>query len=162
MAVRGKLTVVDKDLGYKKWVAEMKKVAKNKPHVQLGVFGGDKDGEPSELLIIALTHEFGSEKKGIPSRSWLRGGIDAYEAQWQVLRLNLVRAVDAGKLTVEQALHILGQQAVADIKTHIRARIPPPLKPATIARKGSDLPLVDSGQFINSITYRVVMGGKRG
>ena len=155
MAVRAKLTVVDRDLGYKKWIREMKNVAKNSPGLWVGVFGDPNGRGDEELLTIALVHEFGSPKMNVPARSWLRASFDKYEKQWMALLLRLLKLVDKGKLTLRNAVELVGQQMVADIRRHIRSGIPPPLKPATIARKGSTLPLVDSGRFINSITYQV-------
>jgi len=146
--MKAKLTLVDKDRGYEKIVRELKRVAKGSPYIRLGVIGG------GEVALIALVHEFGSEKRSIPERSWLRSAIDRHRG-WSALREKLLKAVFEGKLSAEQALGLLGQQAVADIRAGIVAGIPPPLSPKTIAAKGSDKTLIDSGRFFGSISYQV-------
>ena len=67
-------------------------------------------------------------------------------------------AVLAGKRTEEQAAARLELAFEADVKQRIRSHIPPPLKPATIDRKGSSLALVDTSQLLNSIRAVVKRG----
>jgi hypothetical protein len=56
----------------------------------------------------------------------------------------------------------LGQQMVSDVNQTVRsgAGVPPPLKPATIARKGSSRPLVDTGRLLSAITWVVTLAGR--
>ncbi|EOX4654200.1 hypothetical protein ACEV6X_25855, partial [Escherichia coli] len=50
---------------------------------------------------------------------------------------------------------ILGTTIVNDIKESIRAFESPPLSPITIARKGFDKPLIDTGDMQKSVSYEV-------
>lgn len=58
-------------------------------------------------------------------------------------------------LSADAILTRVGERAVEAVKERIRNRIPPPNRPSTIARKGSDIPLIDTETLINSIEYKV-------
>lgn len=99
---------------------------------------------------IAEQHELGL---GVPERSWLRAWVDAHEAMIRTDAGKAMRRVLEGKLTREQALEILAlkwqgaiQQWIAD------GRVQPPLSQTTIDRKGSSVPLIDTGQLRSAIT----------
>lgn len=99
---------------------------------------------------IAERHELGL---GVPERSWLRAWVDAHEGMIRADAGKAMRRVLEGKLTREQALEILAlkwqgaiQQWIAD------GRVQPPLSQVTIDRKGSSVPLIDTGQLRSAIT----------
>ena len=135
--------------GVLKRVSEMKRGT-----VRVGVMGDAGDENGVSLAEIAAFHEFGTST--IPERSFLRSTFYGHAAEG--LRLmceKLSKAIIEGKLDEPRALGLLGTWAVAEVKRTIRASIAPELAAATIAAKGSSLPLVDTGQLINSITYVV-------
>lgn len=101
-------------------------------------------------VMVAAVHEFGSEDGTIPERSYLRSTVK--EQNNKYLRL-FSKVVNKGiRERREPEFAKVGEQAVTDVKRKIRSRIPPALKAATIARKGSSSPLIDTGQLIGSIT----------
>lgn len=102
---------------------------------------------------IAAIHEFGSPKNGIPERSFIRAWADANEERIKKMILIMAQSIASGKRTRNQALEVLGLKWVAEVQQRIAANIPPALKPATIARKGSDVALIDTGQLRSAITY---------
>jgi hypothetical protein len=119
------------------------------------------DGEMT-LAEIAAIHEFGAPRANIPRRSFLLDtfqegeGLDAL----QKFLTRIARGILNNQLTVDQALGQLGVWAVSQVKRRIKEHIPPPLKPATIRRKTvdgkeGDVPLVDTAQLLNAITYEV-------
>ena len=55
----------------------------------------------------------------------------------------------------EQALGQLGEMTKGDVQTEIRSGDFAPLKPATIKRKGSSRPLIDTGQMVQSIAWEL-------
>lgn len=122
--------------------------------VKVGVLSRDfdaatKDGKTS-VGLIATVHEFGL---GVPRRSWLRDWFDGSRARAQSAMVTLLQK---NPTNVERAFEQLGLWAVGQIQQRIARRIPPPNSDATIARKGSDVPLIDTGQLRSSITYQVV------
>ena len=125
--------------------------------VKVGVPGDAKESETSEsLAMIARVHEFGNPARGIPERSFLRGSILFNRKKYvNAAKVLSKRALD-GRATADQVYGTLGQLASGDVKEYIRNADFPALKPATIRRKGSSKPLIDTGQLRQSITYIVV------
>lgn len=124
----------------------------DRAHVEVGVFG-EKDGY--DIAQRAAAHEFGTET--IPERSFIRRTFIEKEQELIELQAKLCKGIVTDRMDVRKALGILGQWASTEIKKTVTEgpHIPPPLKPATIAAKGSDRPLVDTGQMINAVTYKV-------
>jgi hypothetical protein len=115
--------------------------------------GNEENG--TAVAMVAAVHEYGSPKQGIPERPFLRVSIQRNREKYVRLnRINLVRVV-RGELTVEEALGQLGAMAAGDVQETIRAGNFAPLKPATVKRKGSSAPLIDSGQLIQSIQWEL-------
>lgn len=140
---------------------------KGKPHVKMGfpIEEFSKDHEKSSLTVgeIAVIHEFGSSDGRVPERSFIRATYDEKHPEWRLLTDSLKKRVVAGKLTVKQALEQIGMRQVADTRSKVADRIPPPLAPETIKRKTvdgkiGDVPLINTGQMINqTLTHKVVM-----
>lgn len=149
----------------KAWIALKKRlrtIGQTGAHVKVGVLGeAVHDGpKPISMVELAAVHEFGSPSIGVPERSFIRAGLkDDRDGMVRLLN-DAARGIVAGTMSVETGLGRLGLWAQNAIKRKITGGdIPPPLKPRTIARKGSSKPLVDTGQLVNSITFEVVMAG---
>jgi hypothetical protein len=134
--------------------------------VTIGIHGDgtarEEDGESNPE--IGARHEYGI---GVPERSFLRPSVQ--DGSLQDAAEDAVADVATGKRRARVAAERVGIKAVADIKTRIQAGIAPPLSEATVAsrkKKGAHggglasladatTPLVDTGQLIQSIQYRV-------
>lgn len=104
---------------------------------------------------VGAAHEYGTEN--IPQRSFIGQAMRRRVKEFRALAARLLQMVIYKRATAEQALGLLGAWAVGAIKTTItRDGTFAPLAPATIARKGSSKPLIDTGQLIGSITWIVV------
>lgn len=121
--------------------------------------GGPDDGTP--LVLIGAVHEFGSEDRGIPERSFLRTGVRSQQDDMiRLNRINLVKVI-RGMMPVSVALRQLGAFAQRSVQLMIRNGKFVPLKQATIDRKGSSKPLIDKGQMVQAVTFTVEQkGGK--
>jgi hypothetical protein len=118
--------------------------------------GGFKSSAPNVSLVeVAHFHEYGVPSRNIPERSFLRATIRKNHSEYKKFLEKAVTQIYLGKLTVKQSLALLGEKAVSNIRTRIIKHIPPPLQPETIWRKQSTTPLIDTGQLLNSITYKV-------
>ncbi|MGH2612652.1 MAG: hypothetical protein ACRDFB_06330, partial [Rhabdochlamydiaceae bacterium] len=62
-----------------------------------------------------------------------------------------------GKSTTERSLGLIGQLMTKLIVQKIRAIVSPPNSPRTIAIKKSSKPLIDFGQMVQSVRYKVVL-----
>lgn len=122
-------------------------------------FAEDGALEPGRALTVAEVgafHEFGL---GVPQRSFIRAWFDeSVEKNRELLRSQLALVV-AGKLPLETALERVALKCEADVKRRIRNRIPPPLAPETVRRKGSSVPLIDTGQLRASIRGKASVEG---
>ena len=107
------------------------------------------------LAMVAAVHEFGSPEQGIPERSFLRGGIRRAAPKLNAVNIDSLRKVLLGKMTIEQAIEKLGVVAAGEVKREFVVGTFAPNKPATIKRKGSSRPLIDTGSLRQSITYVV-------
>lgn len=138
-----------------KWRKIIKQVAVMKrATVRVGIMGDAGDEKGVSLAEIAAYHEFGTAT--IPERSFLRSTFYGHAADGLAkMCATLSKAILEGKMDETRALGLLGLWAVSEVRKTIRAGIEPELAPATIAAKGSSLPLVDTGQLINSITWVV-------
>lgn len=118
------------------------------------------EGEEIRLAHLAAVHEFGTlihhpngAEIPIPERSFLRAGIRRNKEKYKRLnRANLLKVLK-GELTLEQALGQLGEVAKGDVQVEITDGSFAPLKPATIKRKGSSKPLIDSGQLRQGVQW---------
>lgn len=154
-------TIIDRDKGYAKFIRAV--LGSEKVSVRVGILsGGDVQHVGSALTVgeVAEIHELGL---GVPARPWLRPVVDGQRA---IIRARIKRAaqlVAKGGSSVD-AMGLVGQSIVNDIRTRIRAGIPPELAESTKASKGGDkdTPLINTGQFIGAITHEVeIKGGKR-
>lgn len=137
--------------------------------VRVGVLSSKGGGakHPSgdiTILHLAAIHEFGSPAANIPERSFIRRTFWTSGVWLPAFQARLAKGIITGKLTAALALEILGQKCVGEVQKTIKGGepIPPPLRPATIARKGSSRPLVDTGRLVQSIAYEVTRGGGAG
>lgn len=108
------------------------------------------------LATVAEAHEFGTVT--IPQRSFLRSTGDAEGKKWLRAFGAAIRAYAEGSgRGFERRIRVLGNVAVSDVRNTIRRRIAPPLAAVTVARRrkgrgsGEDVPLIDTGQLVNSI-----------
>ena len=109
------------------------------------------------VASLAAVHEFGSIKRKIPSRPFMRKTFKRELKNILKLRQVLYEKVLDGKLRVSVALSRLGAWYVGQIKNSFTSESFQALKKKTIARKGSSKPLIDTGRLRNSATYKVFM-----
>lgn len=131
-----------------------------KSYVKVGVLGSASKTEENgaDIVEIAAIHEFGAPKAGIPERSYLRRTFRESQGRTELEKVTarLAKQLLANKTSLTEALQQLGAWAVGRVQRRIKQHIPPPLKPATVERKGSSTPLIDTGQLVNAITWEVV------
>jgi hypothetical protein len=152
-------------------IALVNKLAQTKVLVGIPSTNIGRDDAVNNALL-GYIHEMGSPANNIPARPFLRPGITNSRDKWQpYLEQAAAAALQGNDGLMDRALNAAGTVAVSAVKNTITAKIPPPLKPATVrARRrhhgqpatAADIagatPLVDTGQLLNSITYVVVDG----
>lgn len=117
---------------------------------------GEGFGQSSSTVTVAeigTIHEFGL---GVDERSFIRGWADENEAANKKRLRKIADAVVAGYISSPRmGLERFGLLAVGEIQSRIADGIAPQLAASTVERKGSSVPLIDSGQLRSSITHRV-------
>lgn len=155
------MSVTVRDNGADKLLADLR--ALGKLTVRVGVLAdGPKargsaagKGRQASLVEVAAAHEFGAPAAGIPQRSFIRGTVDAKRAEIAAKQTALAKQIVEAELDPRAALERLGASVAGMMQVRIAEGIAPPNAPATIARKGSDKPLVDKGQLRGALTWRV-------
>lgn len=111
------------------------------------------------LVDIAVMQAFGTERNGrvhIPARPFLSEAVRRYKGRIRTAAIRLAKLVGRGELTAEQASAQLGVLMTQCIQNTLRTGPWTPLAPSTIAKKKSDVPLIDTGFLVNSIRHEVV------
>jgi len=138
-------------------------MAMSKKGSEVGVLknskGVSKDGKTSKLgaAEIAAIMANGTIKAGrsrsviIPARDYQ--GI-AFKKNKEKYKKIIIKAIRNG-INPKTVFSVVGMKAAADQKLAIRD-ITPRNAPATIAKKGKDSPLIDTGNLYKSITSKVV------
>jgi hypothetical protein len=124
-------------------------------HVAVGILQDEPRNDGFSMVDLAMAHEYGSKDGRIPERSFIRSTCDAQRKK----HLDLIRQFQSkillGRITAKQALTQLGEVVSKDMVETINNGIDPALKPATIKRKSSSKPLIDTGRLKGSITHEI-------
>jgi len=148
--------LVIKDKGYKQVKINLDNIHRARTKVGLPQEGTIKAGEVKsmlDLVRIGAIQEFGAPKRNIPQRSFVRSTFDNRKSNLLSICQSQYKNVVLGKLPAKKALGIIGEYLTNETKMAIKNRIPPPNAPMTIAQKGSDVPLIDTAQMIQSIQH---------
>lgn len=133
-------------------LSEMVKRFGNARAVQVGFLSGSTypDGKP--VAMIAAIQEYGAPRAGIPPRPYFRTMIRTKQKEWPPAIAALLKANDYDAL---RTLQKTGEAIAGQLRQSIVDTNSPPLRPATIARKGFSKPLVDTGMMLGSVDYEV-------
>lgn len=139
--------------GVEEWLKKVKEYESK--DVMIGVTG-TTNGERGNALLMAV-HEYGTEDGRIPERRPIRLTIENNADKYARRFKQGLDKVLKDKMTVDEALSSIGEEAAGDVKITIMNGLTPPLANSTVrARKdNSDTPLYDTGELVNSITYEV-------
>jgi hypothetical protein len=133
-------------------------------HVKVGVLsgkGGAAEHDGITMLELAAIHEFGSPAAGIPERSFIRFTMQDRRDDLNKTIESVGKAFATDKMDLDKALGVLGMWTQTAIKRSITDRkIRQELSPVTIAKKGSDTALVDTGRLLNAIQWQISKGDK--
>lgn len=153
MTAAVKITKVDK--GFKKIQIELTKI--DGSFVDIGYFSEDEHPSGPPVAAIAAAQEFGVPKKNIQVRSFMRSTLTRKENEYFKMIEGSKGAVFLGRSSVLRELNQLGETVTADFVTAIVDLKSPPLKAATIARKGSSNPLVDTKAMADATKHKVTI-----
>lgn len=151
MAVNVRDTITAEGKKFEKLLKELGQL-----EVRIGIQQGEASEDGVDLVDIAMFNELGTVH--IPSRPFLRDSVDANADQinsfLQSMKKELLRGGSA-----EDVLKKIGVFQKGLIQEQIVKGNFAPNSEATIRRKGSDTPLVDTGRMRQSINYVIQQKG---
>jgi len=115
---------------------------------------GDHTEAEMPMYELARIHEFGLGNA--PARPHLRPTVDEGRRKYRLLSRKLAAQRLAGRISKRQADTVLGETAKQDVQERITDLDSPPNTKATIKRKGSSNPLIDTGELRSSVNWDTV------
>jgi len=104
---------------------------------------------------IAFDNEYGT--KTTPARPFMRTSFDENIQKINDIISGEYDKIIDGESTVKRSLNLIGLFGVSIVQQKIRSIRTPPNSPTTIAIKKSSKPLIDFGQMVQSVSYKVVV-----
>lgn len=125
------------------------------PGLRVGFLEGSKYPDGTPVAQAVAINEFGAPAAGIPERPAFRNMVADSSPKWgkQLGGVLVAAGYDADLALGRMGEYIAGQlqQSIVDLRD-------PPNAESTIARKGFDKPLVETGHELNSVGYETSTG----
>jgi hypothetical protein len=159
--IKAKVQITDNDRG---WTALNRRAKKAKDgRVKVGVLANDAKGNQDHggltVAELAAILHYGTDE--IAARPYLAMAFDKIREELSKMGGELLTKVLTGQIPLDQALGLLGLKLSTEAKKIItEGRQLAPNAPSTIARKGSDRPLVDTARLLNANTWAIDKGAK--
>lgn len=143
----------------KKFYAELEKLKQNE--VFIGYQAGhakhtDEDGNTADMAEIAMFNELGTSTS--PPRPFLRMTVDENKDKINQFVETQTKRIAQGA-SAEQCLKQMGAFGVSLVQEKIGNGTFEPNAESTVKAKGSDKPLIDTGQMRQSVHYVIKKGG---
>lgn len=117
-------------------------------------YGAENDNLPHAL--IAQVQEEGSPSQNIPPRPFIRVGFKDYLKSGKADQnfVAIMKLVMSGQ-SVLKAYTQAGPYFVKHLQDVMKAWDTPPNAPYTVAQKGFNNPLIETGELVNSVDFKV-------
>lgn len=124
----------------------------NKRYVTAGLHKEEAGSGTPNNVEKGIFNEFGTEN--IPARPFISATAIKQRKKWlEKIRLNL-NLVLVNRISPQQFLDNIGKTAAGDIKKYVIELSTPPNAPRTIAKKGFDDPLIETGEMRDAISHK--------
>ncbi|MCJ2126664.1 hypothetical protein [Methylobacterium sp. J-077] len=120
--------------------------------VRVGFLEGSTYPDGTSTPMVAAIQEFGSPAQKIPPRPFMRNTIADNGPGWPKA---LAKILEATNYDAKRSLDLFGHAVADQLQASIITFSTPANAPSTIARKGFDAPLRDSGHLLNSVEVEV-------
>ncbi|MDO9417031.1 hypothetical protein [Pararhizobium sp.] len=128
--------------------------------IKVGFPAGETD---SHNIQKAVWNEFGTAGGAsgggwggpVPERPAMRNAIRSNAGSYKTALKASASKLLLGKTNTRAVLSKLGNKASSDIKDEITSLSSPPNSLVTIALKGSSNPLIDTGEMVGSVTWKI-------
>ena len=143
--------VIDRDLGYNRIMRNLQKLYGME--VVAGMLrDSGKASNGASYVDIAAWNEYGTRR--IPSRPFIRISADTNKQAWAKLAQQCVNNVIDGD-SPRDAAQVVGHKMVEDIREVFGSSKLKANAPSTVAKKGRNEPLVDSGEMRRRVNFRI-------
>ena len=144
----------------KKFFEEIEKLVKMQVRVgyQQGKNFHEEEGKKVDILDVAMFNELGTSR--IPSRPFMRDSVDDNAESITKFCQAQLKGIANGSKDAETVMKAIGAMQVGLVQKTIVEGNFTPNAPRTIAKKGSDKPLIDTGLMRQSVHY--VITDKKG
>jgi hypothetical protein len=118
--------------------------------LKVGFLSGSVYPDGTSVAMVAAIHNFGAPSRNIPPRSFFSNMIARHSGEWpSEIRTQLKSTGYDAVVTMNR----MGALITGQLQQSIRDTNEPPLRPATIRRKGFDKPLIDTSLMNDSATF---------
>jgi hypothetical protein len=124
----------------------------NAKEVRVGFLENALYPDGTYVATVAAIQEWGAPSRHIPPRPFFRTMIAAQKDGWPAA---LDKNLQAHDYDARTALSLMGEGIAGQLRQSIVDTNDPPNAPSTIARKGHDKPLVDSGYMLQRVDYEI-------
>jgi hypothetical protein len=135
------------------------KMAGGSSEVRIGFLENASYPDGKKVAFVAAMNEYGHNivRNGkvigwSPARPFFRNMIAAKKGEWPSA---MGTQLKANNYDVAKTLDVVGTAVAGQLRQSIVDTNSPPNAPSTIARKGFDKPLVDTGHMLNSVDYEI-------
>jgi len=150
MATKG---IIDRDLGLKKIIRELKKLDGAEVTIGLHEDTGDYPGG-TPVRDVGFFLEFGTIK--MPARSWLRSVFDKKTKKLNAAARRGLSAIYSGVNTAKRLIDGLGREFASDVKNNIVGnKVRPKTTAATLAKKDTQITLADTFRLHDEVKHKV-------
>lgn len=133
-------------------LAKIERKLQSATKLRVGFLEGATYPDGTPVALIAAIHDFGAPAAGIPPRPFFRGMIKDKHSEWPRV---IIAALKTSDNDMSTALNIVGEHVRGQLQDAIRNFSGVPLKPKTVARKGFDKQLINTGHMLNSVGYEI-------
>lgn len=127
----------------------LKKYSEMNASVRVGVLENATYPDGTPVAMVAFWNEYGT--KTSPVRAFFRTTVSDQKKNWVLSVQNLMKMHDDPK----KVMGLIGEHMRGQIVQSINTWTDPPNAPYTVAMKGFQKPLVDTGQLMRSISFEV-------
>jgi hypothetical protein len=120
--------------------------------LSVGFIEGDIYPNGTPVAAVAFWNEFGVPEHNQPPRPFFRGMIERESAKWPVQIANSAKATNYDG---EKVLNVMGKEIAGKLIQSINEFSGAPLSEVTVAKKGFDKQLIDTGTMLESVTFKV-------
>jgi hypothetical protein len=129
---------------------KLAKKATSAAAVKVGFLDGSRYPDGKSVAMVAAIQEWGTSR--IPPRPFFRTMIKQESVHWGSDVAALLKAHNGD---AQATLADMGMEIKAELQMSINGWMSPPNAPSTIARKGFNKPLIDTGLMRDSVDYLV-------